>query len=251
MVGCVSLKARGSARGQAGADPVANPKVIRRQTLSALVILLLALAGGAHAQIVAFGASNVSGWNVAASEAFPAQLQAMLRAKGYDVKVTNAGIYGNTTTDMLNRMDSDIPAGTTIVILDISGGVFNDSWKGISREQGDADMAAITAKLKARDIKIIPFSGAELAAQYHQQDGLHLTPEGHKLVATKLLPELTEALGPPPEPPRSVKEACMADARRLCAKVLGDDEKRHACMREHKSELSKDCLHAIAASREH
>jgi len=229
---------------------VANPKSARTQTLAALVILLLALYGRAHAQIVAFGASNVSGWNVAASEAFSAQLQAMLRAKGYTVKVTNAGIYGNTTTDMLNRVDSDIPAGTTIVILDTRGGLYNDSWKGISREQGDADMAAITAKLKARGIKVIPFSGAELPAQYHQQDGLHLTPEGHKLAATKLLPEITEALGPPPETPQSVKVACMADARRLCGQVLGDDEKRHACMQEHRSELSKDCLHAIATSRQ-
>ena len=229
---------------------MANPKSTRTQALPALVILLLALYGRAHAQIVAFGASNVSGWNVAASEAFPAQLQAMLRTKGYTVKVTNAGIYGNTTTEMLNRMDSDIPAGTTIVILDTRGGLFNDSRKGISPEQGDADLAAITAKLKARGIKVIPFSGADLPAQYHQQDGLHLTPEGHKLVATKLLPEITEALGPPAETPRSVKEACMADARRLCGKVLGDDEKRHACMQEHRSELSKDCLHAIAMSRQ-
>src|SRR5579872_1564643 len=93
----------------------------------ALAIILLSLCGLAHAQIVAFGASNVSGWNVAASEAFSAQLQAMLREKGYTVKIINAGIYGNTTTQMLNRMDSDIPDGTTIVILDTRGGLYNDT----------------------------------------------------------------------------------------------------------------------------
>lgn len=218
--------------------------------MHALAIILMSFCRPARAQIVAFGASNVSGWNVAADEAFPAQLQAMLRAKGYTVKVTNAGIYGNSTTEMLNRMDSDIPAGTTIVILDTRGGLYNDSRKGVSPEQGNADLAAITAKLKARNIKVIPFSAADFPAQYHQQDGLHLTPEGHKLAATQLLPELTEALGPPPEAPRSVKEACIADARRLCGAVLGDDEKRHACMQEHRSELSKDCLHAIAMSRQ-
>jgi acyl-CoA thioesterase I len=217
---------------------------------STLAIIFLGICTPAHAQIVAFGASNVSGWNVAASEAFAAQLQVMLREKRYTVKITNAGIYGNTTTQMLNRMDSDIPDGTTIVILDTRGGLYNDTRMGISQEQGDADLAAITAKLKARGIKVIPFSAADFPAQYHQQDGLHLTPEGHKLAATKLLPEITEALGPPPEAPRSVKEACIADARRLCGAVLGDDEKRHACMQEHRSELSKDCLHAIAMSRQ-
>src|SRR3984957_14462808 len=99
---------------------------IRSRTLSGLAILLLALGGRAHAQIVAFGASNISGWNVAASEAIPAQLQAMLRAKGYSVTVLNAGVYGNTTVDMRNRMNLDIPSGTTIVILDTSGELLNN-----------------------------------------------------------------------------------------------------------------------------
>jgi hypothetical protein len=152
---------------------------------------------------------------------------------------------------MRNRMDSDIPEGTTIVILDTSGGNYNDGLKGISREQGDADMAAIVARLKARDIKVFPVSAADLPAPYHQQDGIHLTPEGHKLIASRLLPQITEALGPPTMPPEAVKQACYADAKRLCAKALGDDEKRHACMQEHRSELSKDCLHAIAQSRQH
>src|SRR5579862_3325477 len=224
----------------------------RVQIQLVFVILLMALCRPAHAQIVAFGASNVSGWNVAASEAFAAQLQSMLREKGYDVRVLNRGIYGNTTTEMRNRMDADIPDGTTIVILDTSGGIFNDKLKGISREQGDADMAAISARLKERSIKVFPVSAAELPAQFHQEDGIHLTPEGHKLVASQLLPQMIEALGPPSAAPHeTVKQACYADAKRLCAKDLGDDEKRHACMQEHRSELSKDCRHAIAESRQH
>jgi acyl-CoA thioesterase I len=217
-----------------------------------LVVFLTAFCRPARAQIVAFGASNVSGWNVAASEAFSAQLQAMLLEKGYNVTVINAGIYGNTTTDMRNRMDTDIPEGTKIVILDTSGGAFNDRLKRISREQGDADMAAIKDRLKARGIKVFPISAADLPAQYHQQDGVHLTPEGHQLVASQLLPQITEVLGPPTgAPPETTRKACYADAKRLCASVLGDDDKRHACMQEHRSELSQDCRRAIAASRQH
>jgi acyl-CoA thioesterase-1 len=222
----------------------------RVHALSALTVYLAALPSPAHAQIVALGASNVSGWNVAATEAFAAQLQAMLRAKGYSVRVLNKGIYGNTTTDMRNRMDADIPEGTTIVILDTSGGIHNDGLKGISREQGEADMAAIAARLKARNIKVFPVSAADLPATYHQQDGVHLTPEGHKLIASQLLPQITDALGPPTGTPESVKQACYADAKRLCSEVLGDDEKRHECMQAHRAELSKDCLHAIAQSRQ-
>jgi acyl-CoA thioesterase-1 len=229
--------------------PISKPCRVYR--FAVIAILFMGFSRPAHAQIVAFGASNVSGWNVSATEAFAAQLQAMLREKDYNVRVLNKGIYGNTTTDMRNRMDSDIPEGTTIVILDTSGGIYNDKLKGISREQGDADMAAITERLKARGIKVFSVSAADLPAQYHQADGVHLTPEGHKLIASQLLPQITDALGPPTGTPETVRQACHADAKRLCAKVLGDDEKRHACMQEHRSELSKDCLHAIAQSRQH
>ncbi len=230
------------------------------RTLPALAILLLAIllpaiSGPARAQIVAFGASNISGWNVAASEATPAQLQTMLRAKGYGVTVVNAGIYGNTTPEMRARMDRDIPEGTTIVILDLNGGLYNDTRKGISREQGDADLAAIRARLADRHIKVIPFSATDIPPQYHQQDGIHLTPEGHRLAAARLLAEVTEVLGPPPEAAEpsatdAVRHACVSDARRLCAAVIGDDAKRHQCMQEHRAQLSKDCLRAIAQSRQ-
>jgi acyl-CoA thioesterase-1 len=228
---------------------MANPKSVLIRTLP---LLLLGLGGTAFAQIVAFGASNISGWNVAASEAIPAQLQSMLRGKGYGVTVRNAGIYGNTTSQMRARMDSDIPEDTTIVILDSTGGQYNDTRLGISHEQGEADFAAIKARLADRHIKVILISGTEVPAQYHQQDGLHLTPEGYRIAAGNILPEVMQALGPPPSPgaqTQSLRKACIADARRLCAAVLEDEDKRHQCMQEHRAQLSKDCLHAIAESR--
>lgn len=230
---------------------------MRRLRILGCVLLsgiLLACCSFVHPQIVAFGASNISGWNVAASEAMPAQLQQMLRAKGYSVKVLNAGIYGNTTTEMRSRLDADIPDGTQIVLLDTSGGEYNNNRKGIGREQGAADMDAIRARLKIRGIAVLPVSAADLPAEYHQQDGVHLTPEGHRLLASQLLPKIVDILGPPPEAasiPASARKACYADAKRLCESVLGDEAKRHECMQEHKAQLSKDCRDALAASRQH
>jgi hypothetical protein len=231
---------------------VANPKTALIGILPTLAIALLGLQGTACAQIVAFGASNISGWNVAASQAIPAQLQSMLREKGYSVTVRNAGVYGNTTTQMRARMDTDIPQDTTIVILDSTGGQYNDSRLGISREQGEADFAAIKARLADRHIKVILISGTDVPPQYHQQDGLHLTPEGHRMAVSNILPDVMQALGPPPSPGAqtlSLRKACIADARRLCAAVLEDEDKRHQCMQEHRGQLSKDCLHAIVESR--
>jgi lysophospholipase L1-like esterase len=226
-----------------------NRKFAWMQAIPLLLFAVLALCGAAHAQIVAFGASNISGWNVAASEATPAQLQSMLREKGYHVSVLNAGIYGNTTPEMRARMDKDIQEGTTIVILDMSGGPYNNTRKGISKEQGESDLAAIKTRLEERQIKVIPFSAADFPAQYHQQDGIHLTPEGHHLAATNLVPQITEILGPPAAT-QTVRAACAADAHRLCSETLGDASKRQQCMHDHRSELSKDCLHAIAESRQ-
>ena len=157
---------------------------------------------------------------MAASEAIPAQLQSMLREKGYSVTVRNAGIYGNTTTQMRARMDSDIPEGTTIVILDTSGGSYNDNRLGVSREQGEADLAAIKARLADRHIKVIPISGTDVPPQYHQQDGIHLTPEGHRIAASNVLPEVMAGAGAAavarcrvPEPAQSVHCRCASTLR--------------------------------------
>jgi acyl-CoA thioesterase-1 len=213
--------------------------------------------GAASAQIVAFGAGNISGWNVAATDAMPARLQAMLNANGYRVRVVNAGIFNNTTADMRNRLDTDIPSGTKLVILDMGGDLFNESQKGIGPEQTNANLQAIQARLNARGIAIIPVSTNDVPAIYRQRDGRHLTPEGHKYVAAQLLPMVMARLGPaptlaPPSSPTSadLRAACGADARRLCSDVLRDDDKRRACMHDHRAELSKDCLAAIAKSRQ-
>jgi acyl-CoA thioesterase I len=219
--------------------------------ISVISILLLVFSVRAHGQIVAFGASSTSEWDVAPSEATPAQLQAMLQQRGYNVRVLDKDIYGNTTVEMLGRVDSDVPQGTSIVILDVSASLYNDVRIGISRAQGQADLAAIRAKLEARHIKVIPFSAASLPAQYHQQDGTHLTPEGHHLAAASLLTNVTAALGPPSAPSETVRDACVADVRRLCAAAIQDEAKRQACMHEHRAQLSSDCQHAMAESRQH
>ena len=151
------------------------------------------LAGPAHAQIVALGASNVAGKGVSSSEAFPAQLERMLAAKGYNVQITNAGVNGNTNADLLARLDQAVPAGTKVVLLGTLGGRYNARRLG----QGDqnAEFASIMAKLRSRGIKIIPVGAAGLTRKHLQVDGVHLTAEGHAVVAARLLPSVIHALG--------------------------------------------------------
>jgi acyl-CoA thioesterase I len=105
-------------------------------------------SGAATAQVVALGADNTYGGGPAG--AYPAKLQALLKAKGYDLTVTNAGIKGNTTSAMLARADSAVPPDTKIVILGVCEGLDNNVKQGISEAQGRADVDAIESGLKGK-----------------------------------------------------------------------------------------------------
>jgi len=91
---------------------------------------------------------------------------------------------------------SATPSGTKIVILDMSGGFYNNrNTTAASQQNGKADMAAIETQLKSRGITVIPEATSGVSWGYKQSDKIHLTPEGHKLVATYLLPLVVSALG--------------------------------------------------------
>src|ERR1051325_6503890 len=94
-----------------------------------IALLTLAAVASANAQIVALGASSTAGYGVGAAAAYPAQLQAILRAKGRPMSVSAAGVSGDTTGGMLARLSSAVPAGTKIAVLQIAG---NDGLRGMS-----------------------------------------------------------------------------------------------------------------------
>ena len=158
-----------------------------------IIILLLVGFGAitsANAQIVALGASSTAGYGVGASAAYPAQLEAILRAKGRPMSVSNAGIRGDTTGDttggMLARLSSAVPPGTKIVILQIAG---NDAMKGMNLATAASNRAEIRRQLHARGIRTIEADGlvqTALRSGLRQPDGIHMTAEGQRRVAEQL-----------------------------------------------------------------
>jgi acyl-CoA thioesterase-1 len=147
----------------------------------------LATAKADAATIVALGASNTYGKGVARNQAYPAQLEAILKAKGLNVRVVNAGINGDTTEGMLGRLDRAVPNGTSAVILQPGG---ND------RRKGRPDRTAeIESRLAARHIPVIMLGNGMLGGLPHQPDGQHLTPEGYHMLAESLASQLSAALG--------------------------------------------------------
>jgi acyl-CoA thioesterase-1 len=165
----------------------------RSVLLAGLIAMTVGLHGGlARAQIVALGASNVAGRGVDSSQAFPAQLERMLAAKGYNVHVVNAGINGDTNSGMLARLDQAVPDGTRIVLLGALGGTYNARRLGLGDQK--AEYAAIVVRLRGRGIKVIPVTGHGIGRQYLQADGIHLSAEGHAALAAQLLPSVIAAL---------------------------------------------------------
>jgi acyl-CoA thioesterase-1 len=146
-----------------------------------------AVSSAHAATVVALGASNTYGKGVARNQAFPAQLEAILRAKGLNVRVINAGINGDTTEGMLRRMDSAVPNGTSAVILQPGG---NDGRKGSPDRT-----AEIQSRLSARGIHVIMLPNNVFRGLPHQPDGQHLTPEGYHMVAEQLSSQVAGAIG--------------------------------------------------------
>jgi acyl-CoA thioesterase-1 len=139
------------------------------------------------ATVVALGASNTYGKGVARNEAFPAQLETILRAKGLNASVINAGINGDTTEGMLQRLDSVVPNGTSVVIFQPGG---ND------RRKGSADRTAeIQSRLRARHIPVVMLPNNFFRGLPHQPDGQHLTPEGYHMLAQRLASQVAGAIG--------------------------------------------------------
>jgi hypothetical protein len=51
------------------------------------------------------------------------------------------------------------------------------------------------------------------------------------------------------KPSAALRDACGADARKLCKSVVSDTAKRNACMKAHYAELSAKCKDAIKAAK--
>lgn len=156
----------------------------------ALVVagLVCNAANPASAQIVALGHSAVHG-NVSESEMWPAVLEGMLRARGSQVHVVNAGVWGETTDQTLARTPSAVPSGTKLVLL--CDNPANDVRHNMNPAQAMANIAAIKSQLKARGIRVIDVWGTYVSIWRQPgsvgPDGRHLSVEGNRKMAAAVV----------------------------------------------------------------
>ena len=190
------------------------------------------LATASHAavartlRLVALGDSLTAGLGLAPGKAFPDRLEAALRAKGWDVKVINAGVSGDTAADGLARYEWAVPPDADALIIELGA---NDMLRGLKPEATKATLAAILDKARAAHLPTLlagmraaPNLGPEYAGQFsaiypalakaydvplypffldgvagdpklNQPDGLHPTADGVEVIVQKILPSV-EAL---------------------------------------------------------
>jgi len=166
------------------------------------MLALATLPGAAVAEtstrILALGDSLTAGYGLAAEDAFPAQLERALTAKGYDAQVLNAGVSGDTTAGGLARLDWSLTEKPDYAIVALGG---NDGLRGIDPAATRANLAAIIGRLKTAGVRVLlagmyapPNLGREYGAEFNR-----LFPDLARAHEVALYPFLLEGVAANPE----------------------------------------------------
>ncbi len=149
------VAAAGSSRYGPGA-PFVNSL---RRTISALalwtVALFLILATPAEAKswkVMILGDSLSAGYGLAPEKALTSQMEAALKAEGYDVSFPATAVSGDTTAGGLSRLDWLLSDKPDLVVVALGG---NDGLRGIDPANTRSNMDAILGKLQAAKIPAV------------------------------------------------------------------------------------------------
>lgn len=179
--------------------------------------------------ILFFGNSLTAGYGLDTDEAFPALIQNRLDSLDYDYKVISAGLSGETTAGGLGRIDWILKQPVDIFVLELGA---NDGLRGVPIKETKANLQKIIDKVWEKnpetkivlagmqippnigkeytadfkeifpeladenDIELIPFLLQDVAGnpELNQNDGIHPTAEGAKIVAENVWENLKPLL---------------------------------------------------------
>ena len=194
------------------------------------VVLLLVVASPAFAAdhvIAALGDSLTAGLGVSPEEAYPAMLEARLRREGFEYRVINAGVSGDTSAGGLRRIDWVLKLRPDVVIVALGA---NDGLRGQAPDVLRDNLTRIIERARAAGVRVLlagmrlppnygddyarafagvypavaratgvplaPFllDGVAGDARLNQPDGIHPTVEGQRVIAERLWPYLKPLL---------------------------------------------------------
>lgn len=200
-----------------------------------LLVLTLGNVQSSHAnnttdsalRLLVLGDSLTAGYGLQPEDSFPAQLEDALHDAGYDVRVINAGVSGDTTAGGLSRLDWALADQPHIVLVELGG---NDALRGLPPAETFANLEAIIVRLKNHAVSVIlagmraprnlgddyatafdaiyphlaskhnlsfyPFflQGVALDPALNQPDGIHPNPAGVREIVRRIMPLLASEL---------------------------------------------------------
>ena len=201
--------------------------LLRALLVSVLVASAASATPRADHLIVALGDSLTAGLGVGVEEAYPALLEARLRREGFDYRVVNAGVSGDTSAGGLRRLDWALKLKPQVLIVALGA---NDGLRGqppaalranltqiVERARGAgarvllagmrvppnygdeyarAFAAVYTSVARATGVPLAPFllDGVAGDPRLNQADGIHPTAEGQRVIAEHLWPHLRPLL---------------------------------------------------------
>ena len=179
---------------------------------------------------LAFGDSLTTGYGLPQGQGFAAQLEDTLRRNGVAARVANGGVSGNTASQARARLQwtlDGLKEKPDLAIVALGG---NDMLRGLPARQTRADLDAIVAELRKRDIPVLvagmlaaPNLGPQFGAEFNSifpdvarrhgadlypfflanvagvrslnlADGVHPNFQGIKRMVTGILPSVLTAL---------------------------------------------------------
>ena len=167
--------------------------------------------------ILFFGDSLTAGYGLELEEAFPALIQNRLDSLGLDYTVINSGLSGETTSGGRNRLDWVLNQKVDVFVLELGA---NDGLRGIPLAETRSNLQAMIDLVREKNagiqivlagMQIPPNMGPEYTTEFRKifpelaeenqvalipfllegvagipelnlEDGIHPTPEGHKIV---------------------------------------------------------------------
>jgi len=199
-----------------------------RALLAVVVVSISATpALGVEHVIVALGDSLTAGLGVGADEEYPALLQARLRREGFEYRVVNAGVSGDTSAGGLRRIDWALRLSPAVVIVALGANyglrgqppeTLRDNLTRIIERARAAGARVLLAGMrvppnygddyarafagvypavaKATGVPLAPFllDGVAGNPRLNQADGIHPTAEGQRRIAERLWPYLKPLL---------------------------------------------------------
>lgn len=197
-------------------------------TAAALLLFSASSYAAEPLKILALGDSLTAGYGLNnPADAFPAQLEKALKAKGHNISVIQGGISGDTTTGGRSRLDWSLAAKPDAVILELGA---NDALRAIDpkltadnlsfmvkrlkdsgvpvllagmmappnlgRDYADRFNAIYPALAKESGVLLYPFFLDGVAAQpeLNQADHMHPTEQGVKIIVARIVPAVEKLI---------------------------------------------------------